>query len=298
MPDKNASAAVPSPKNPAVRSALVRMHAATVLFGISGIFGKLCQSSSFALVCGRALVAVGAVGILCLARQGAPWRGVRPQDLPGLLLSGVLLAVHFVTFFEGIKLGGVAVGTLGFASFPAFTALFESMAYRERPAARELTCMFFVSIGLVCIAPNFSFSHEATQGLLWGILAAVAYALVAISNRRFAASLTGMKTCWWQNIVIAACLLPLTIGEMPSISLPDWFWIACLGLLCTTLAYTLYVDSLAAIKARHAALIISLEPVYAVVAAWAFLNDMPTLHTLVGGSLILGAVFSLNAKAA
>lgn len=294
MPDKNASAAVPSPKNPAVRSALVRMHAATVLFGISGIFGKLCQSSSFALVCGRALVAVGAVGI----RQGAPWRGVRPQDLPGLLLSGVLLAVHFVTFFEGIKLGGVAVGTLGFASFPAFTALFESMAYRERPAARELACMFFVSIGLVCIAPDFSFSHEATQGLLWGVLSAVAYALVAISNRRFAASLTGMKTCWWQNIVIAACLLPLTIGEMPSISLPDWFWIACLGLLCTTLAYTLYVDSLAAIKARHAALIISLEPVYAVVAAWAFLNDMPTLHTLVGGSLILGAVFSLNARAA
>ena len=52
-----------------VRSALLRMHAATVLFGISGIFGKLCQCSAIDLVCSRALVAVAALGGIHVAKS-------------------------------------------------------------------------------------------------------------------------------------------------------------------------------------------------------------------------------------
>ena len=83
----------------AVRSALIRMHAATVLFGISGIFGKLCQCSAIDLVCGRALVAVAALGGICLIQRNAPWKNVKLHDLAGLGISGVLLTLHFVTFF-------------------------------------------------------------------------------------------------------------------------------------------------------------------------------------------------------
>lgn len=127
----------------ALKSALLRMHAATVLFGLSGIFGKLCACTPAILVCGRAFFAVGALSLLCLARRHAPWQGLRCQELAGLALSGTLLTVHFVIFFMGIQLGGVAVGTLGFACFPAFTTLFEALAYREKPSGREYACMFF-----------------------------------------------------------------------------------------------------------------------------------------------------------
>ena len=154
----------------ALKSALLRMHAATVLFGLSGIFGKLCACSPAMLVCGRAFFAVGALSLLCLARRHAPWQGLRCRDLAGLALSGTLLTVHFVTFFMGIQLGGVAVGTLGFACFPAFTTLFEALAYREKPSGREYACMFLVSCGLVLITPSFSLADAATAGLAWGVL--------------------------------------------------------------------------------------------------------------------------------
>ena len=52
----------------AVRAALIRMHAATVLFGISGIFGKLCQCSAIDLVWGRAVVAVAALPLILPTR--------------------------------------------------------------------------------------------------------------------------------------------------------------------------------------------------------------------------------------
>ena len=169
------------------------MHAATVLFGVSGILGKLCQSSAPVLVCGRALFAVAALGLLCLSRHEAPWRGLNRRDLTGLALSGALLTVHFVTFFQAIKLGGVAVGTLGFACFPAFTTLFEALAYRERPTAAELWGLAAVSLGLICLTPAFSLNSSATHGLLWAVLSGAVYALVAIANRRTAAAISGMR---------------------------------------------------------------------------------------------------------
>ncbi len=280
----------------AVRTALIRMHAATVLFGISGIFGKLCQCSAIDLVWGRAVVAVAALGCICLIKRDPPWQGVTLRDIAGLAISGILLTLHFVTFFMGIKLGGIAVGTLGFACFPAFTALFEALAYRERPSARELQCIGMVSVGLVCLTPSFSLADTATHGLLWGIASAAVYGLIAIANRHFASGMSGMQTCWWQNTIIIVCLMPFAAPEVAGIAALDWLWIICLGLLCTALAYSLYVSSLTALKARQAAVIITLEPVYAIIVAWLLFNDTPGVGIFAGGALILGAVFRLSRK--
>ena len=270
------------------------MHAATVLFGLSGIFGKLCACSPAMLVCGRAFFAVGTLSLLCLARRHAPWQELRCRDLAGLALSGTLLTVHFVTFFMGIQLGGVAVGTLGFACFPAFTTLFEALAYREKPSRREYACMFLVSCGLVLITPSFSLADAATAGLAWSVLSGAVYALVAIANRRTATNMSGTQACWWQNLVIIVCLLPFTAEQFSSVSDLDWLWIACLGLICTALAYSLYVSSLAALKARRAAVIISLEPVYAILAAWLLFGETPGPRMIAGGLLIVGTVLRMN----
>ena len=85
------------PRRNDVRAALVRMHAATVLFGISGIFGKLCQCSAVVLVCGRALFAVAALGCLCLLRRDPPWRGLSRRDMQATREVGAAI--------EGIQSG-------------------------------------------------------------------------------------------------------------------------------------------------------------------------------------------------
>lgn len=273
------------------RAALIRMHGATLLFGLSGIFGVLCTASASALVCGRALFAVAALGLCCLLMRSAPWRGLQLRDYLGLVLSGMLLTAHFVTFFLGVKWGGVAVGTLGFACFPAFTTLFEALLFRERPSRRDYYSIFFVSIGLMLITPSFDLDDTATKGLLWGVASGAIYALTAAANRSVAQKSSGMHAALWQNLVIIICLLPFTTSELLDVSAQDLLWIACLGLLCTALAYSLYVSSLKALKARQAAVIIALEPVYAIAAAWLLFADVPDLRMTLGGLLIVGTVW-------
>lgn len=132
-------------------------------------------------------------------------------------------------FFVAVKVGGVAVATLGFASFPAFVALFESLFFREKLRFREVVLLIAITVGLILVTPEFTFGNQATQGLLWGVLSALVYGILAVANRRTMSKISGVQASWWQYIFATLFLLPLSITEFPSVSTQDWFWIFCIG---------------------------------------------------------------------
>ncbi|QBH97733.1 DMT family transporter [Limnobaculum zhutongyuii] len=271
-------------------SALWQMHAAAVLFGISGIFGKLIISGVAVLVFGRAVFAVLSLSLLLIKSRRLPWQGMTSQRIFNLLAMGLLLVAHWVTFFIGIKVGGVAVATLGFACFPAFVALLESVLYREQLTKTEYTLIGLVSLGLVLVTPSFDFANNATEGLIWGILSGFTYALLTIGNRSVAAKMSGVQVNWWENLSVMLCLLPFAFADIPQVPWLDWVWIACLGLLCTGLSYSFFINALKVINARTAAMIIALEPVYAILVAWVLFHEQPGLRMVAGGELIIFAV--------
>ncbi|GKX60000.1 DMT family transporter [Leminorella grimontii] len=272
------------------RSALLQMHVAAVLFGLSGIFGKLIVAGVAVLVFGRAAAGLLALSAMLLKEGRSPWKGLGVRRIVYLMALGTLLAAHWLTFFVGIKVGGVAVATLGFAAFPAFVALFESLLFREPLTRTEYILIALVSLGLVLVTPEVNFTAGATQGLLWGVLSGLTYALLTIGNRKVAATLSGVQVNWWESLSVMLCLLPFAIGDVSQTPWLDWLWIACLGLLCTGLSYSLFINALRVINARTSAMIIALEPVYAIAIAWPLFHEQPTLRTAFGGALIILAV--------
>ncbi|MGC6406332.1 DMT family transporter [Bisgaard Taxon 45] len=277
------------------RLALLKVHGTAVLFGASGVFGALAETGADMIVLGRVLIAFVALSLFFLFRR-QKLIPMQRCELASQGLSGVLLGVHWVSFYQGIKVGGVAIGTLGFASFPAFVALFEMLLFKERLKAKEYFLLIAISIGLILITPAFEFGHQATQGLLWGIFSALSYGILAVINRKNVSNISGAQSSWCQYLVVALMLLPFSGQQLPEVSWQDWFWIACIGLLCTTLAYTLFVSSLESINARTAAMIISLEPVYAIAIAWIWLDEVPSWRMLLGGALIIVSVVMVNLK--
>lgn len=277
------------------RLALLKVHGTAVLFGASGVFGALAETGADMIVLGRVLIAFVALSLFFLFRRQT-LIPMQRRELASQGLSGVLLGVHWVSFYQGIKVGGVAIGTLGFASFPAFVALFEMLLFKERLKAKEYFLLIAISIGLILITPAFEFGHQATQGLLWGIFSALSYGILAVINRKNVSNISGAQSSWCQYLVVALMLLPVSGQQLPEVSWQDWFWIACIGLLCTTLAYTLFVSSLESINARTAAMIISLEPVYAIAIAWIWLDEVPSWRMLLGGALIIVSVAMVNLK--
>ena len=157
------------------RKALLALHLGALFFGLSGIFGKLALAAPIVIVFGRALFAVAALGLF--TQRGAAQ--VRPnwQRCLALAGAGLLLGGHWWSFFIAIKVAGVAVATLGFASFPAFTVLLEGLLFKERVSRGEWAVVGLVCLGLVLVTPHFDFASEATLGLAWAVLSGLLFAL-------------------------------------------------------------------------------------------------------------------------
>ena len=297
-------------KNPHV-SALAAAHGVAVLFGLTGILGALIRFDAVAITAGRAGFAATALLVLALVQRRPLLQGLGPRRAGIVLASGFLLAVHWITFFMAVKVGGVAVATLGFASFPAFIALLDVVLFRERIGPAEGTMLALVTLGLVLVTPSFDVGDQGTVGLLWGLASGLSFAGLAICNRRGNRGMDAIQVAFWQNLVVALLVLPLLgLGLAPpqiahsqapsswvtgaaAIDLVSWFWLAVLGVLCTGLAHTLFVKSLESLDARSAGMIIALEPVYAIACAWWLFGEEPSGRMLVGASLIILATVLL-----
>ena len=271
--------------------AFINMHIATVFFGLSGVFAALIPASAISVVWGRTAIAVVVLFGVCCLKKRLPWHGVSKTETAQLLGIGCLLGVHWWSFFYAIQLGGVAIGTLGFSCFPAAIAIIEAVVFKDRISKLELALIGLITVGLILVTPSFDFANQATIGLLWGIFSGVIYAVIAACNRVGAAKrqASSLQACWWQFFAISVVTV-FAAPQLSGLSGMGWVWMLGLGVLCTGLAYWLFIDSLSAINARTAAMIFALEPVYAIAIAWVFLHDVPSLRMLLGGSLIIAAV--------
>ncbi|MFC2158171.1 EamA family transporter, partial [Acidobacteriota bacterium] len=103
------------------RNSLIELHVAVVLFGLAGLFGKWLALSPFIIVLGRVFFASLVLGLILAAKKQS--FKITPRKNYWVFLSlGVLLAVHWVCFFQSIQVSTVAVGLLSYSSFPLFTA--------------------------------------------------------------------------------------------------------------------------------------------------------------------------------
>ena len=277
------------------RNALLAIHLGALLFGLSGIFGKLANTEPMLITFGRGLFAV--IALALFAQLITRSRSANPsvRQLGMLALGGILLGAHWITFFHAVQVAGVAIATLGFASFPAFTLLLEGLLFRERIRAQEILIVGLVSFGLVLVTPSFDWGSAATQGLLSAILSGLLFSLLSLLNRVSVKGLDPVKAALCQNLTIVLCLAPFSWPLLHEVKPMDWFWIALLGVFCTGLAHSLFVASLKVLKARTTAVIFALEPVYGIAFAWWLFDEQPGLRMLAGGALIIFAI-ALSAR--
>ncbi|MBV7564512.1 DMT family transporter [Pseudomonas sp. sia0905] len=273
-----------------LRTAHIQLHTAALLVGVSALFGESLKVSASMIVLGRSAFALMALSLFCLCLGKRPWSGVTSATATKLLATGLALGAHWLLFFMAVQTGGVAVATLGFASFPAFTALIERLVFGQHLGRSDRWILVLVSIGLVLITPSFDLRDGATVGLLYGVLSGAIYAAIAVANKHAASSVDGLASCWWQCLAISLALLLWCLPEVPTITNHDWLQLAALGVLCTALAYSLFIASLRHVRTHTAAVVITMEPIYAIAGAWLLFGAVPTAGMLLGGALILGAV--------
>ena len=271
------------------RRPLIELHLTVVLLGFTGLFAKLIEQDAVILVAGRALIAsVALFAWFLLIRQRLRVKLDRSFAL--LLASGVILAGHHYTFFYSIQISSVAIGVLGFATFPLFVTLLEPLFFREPFRRIDIITAISVFVGIYVVSPLHHLSDINTIGLWWGILSGFIYAFLALLNRRLTRTIHYPVVTFYQQLLEGLCLLPfLSIGAL-SLDAREWTLLLVLGTLFTALPQVLYIKAFRKLRAQLVSIVICLEPVYSIILAFFLLQEIPSFNALLGGTIIIGSI--------
>jgi drug/metabolite transporter, DME family len=260
---------------------LIAVLAASVDLGAEGLaFWRLALAAAT-----LALVAVASGRASLLAPNGR---------LPGLVLLGVVQAVHWLLFFEAVVHGSVALAVLTFYAAPLVIALAAPLVLPEPLSAVVLVACCAGAIGIVAIAfdTGGTGGHASPLAVAAGLGSALSYAvLVILSKRLLLAATPPLTVAFWDCLVGTAVLSPILLvaGRVVPSGADEWSVVLALGIVFTGLSTLVYVTLLRRVTAQAAGVLTFLEPVAGVVLAWALLGQSPGGSTLVGGVLVLAA---------
>ncbi len=278
------------------RRALLQIHFCVLLWGFTAILGKLISLPALDLVWWRMFIVVAV-----LLAWPPVWRELRaaaPRTLAVFAGIGVVVALHWLTFYGAIKLSNASVAASCMAIGPLFLAVIEPWIVRRPFDARELL------VGVVAL-PGVALVVGGTPsgmhlGLAVGVLSALLVAVFGSLNKRYVKHGSPLLVT---GVELAAGTVLLTLvalgwqGEGPWHALPgtrDAWLLAALALGCTLVPFALALHALRHTSAFTAQLAVSLEPVYAIVLAILLLGEQRQLTPsfYAGVALILGAVFA------
>src|SRR5690606_2794953 len=281
------------------RKAFLQIHLCVVLWGFTAILGKLITLPALPLVWWR----MGLV-VLALALVPRVWRGLRALP-PNLLLAyagiGVLVALHWLTFYGSIKLANASVGATCMALATVFTALAEPKLAGRRFSARELGLGIAVLPGVALVVGGVPV--DMRLGIAVGALSALFVALFGSLNKRLVERtdpLTMTAVELGAGTLALTLLAPLMAMAFPVFGgavfvlpdLRDGLLLLALAFACTLFPFALSLLALRHMSAFAAQLAVNLEPIYAIVLAILLLGEQHELDPAfyAGVVIILGAV--------
>lgn len=259
----------------------------------SGVLGKVIPLSPSFIIFIRCLLA-GSLLLLYIYGRGHrvfPWK-----DKGFFIGSGLLLAIHWTTYFQSIKMGGVAVGMLSLFTYPVITSLIEPYFFKTRHSYFDIASSLLILIGLALIVPEFSLNNRVAQGMLLGILSAVVYSLRNLWNKKYITRHSGSTIMCYQLLVAALVLAPVLGIYSWEINGETWGYLIVLVVVTTAIAHTMFVQGLQHFSTSSVSIMSSLIPVYGVAWAILFTDESLTKGILWGGSIIIFATIAQNVK--
>ena len=278
---------------PAYRNALLLLHLTVFLWGWTGVFGKLIEQGTAQLVFTRTFIALSGLAVFALVtRRSLDWR---TPDMKHYFFMGLLIVLHWLTFYGSIKVSTASIGAACMATSTMFTALMEPFWFKRAIRPYEVV-LGAVVIGALLLL--FGLETRYRLGIALGVLSAGLSAWFNIVNgvlvRRGDAVLIG----FYELLSVAACAAIVLLAQGRAPEFPwdlghhDLGYQLLLGLVCTAFAFVTGVSVMKQLSPFTVVLAVNLEPVYTIIIALLIWRQGERLHTgsYVGLALILACL--------
>jgi len=265
---------------------LFAVHSAVLIFGLTALFSKLITLSALEITLLRSIFALLILAAIFFWQKKSLLLS-KIKDYATVFLLGVLLALHWITYFHAMQVSSIAVGVIALYTFPIITIFLEPLFHGERPHIKDIISAAMVLFGVYLLVPEFSLDNQATQGILWGILSAFFFSLRNIIQGHYFKAYSARHSLFYQTLVTFIVLLPFSYEVIPNVTTHQWIQLLVLGVFFTALPHTLFAFSLLNLKAKTVSLVACIQVVYATLFATLLLGEWADISTMIGGLIVV-----------
>ncbi len=251
------------------------LHAAVLLAGFTGVFGKLITLNQIPLVWFRVLLST--LILFVVLKLFKIERLKSTKDILKIARVGLLITIHWIFFYGSIKFSNISIGVVCYCLTSFFTAVLEPVINKKRFSAAQLMLSMLTLIGISLI---FHFDSSYQLGIILGVISAIFAALYTIYNERLVKQYDSKLLNYYQMLsgtVVLGLALPIFYYFFPEErfipSVADGIYLILLALFCTVGLYVLFAESLKKLSAFTVNLSFNLEPIYSIIIAFLFFNE-------------------------
>ena len=244
------------------------LHLTVFIWGFTGILGKEISLGQESLVWYRMLIAFLALSIfVMISRTGFK---IRFTDLIKLLVTGMVIALHWIFFFGAIKVSNVSIAVLCMATQTIFMSVLEPLILKRRFIPYEIILGIFALAGIAMI---YGIETQYTTGIIYGLVSAFFASVFTALNGLFIQKLEALKISTYEMLggLTGVTVFLLFNGSFNAgffiVSQSDVLYLLMLGIVCTAVAFLVSVSIMKRLSPFTISISVNLEPIYTIILA-------------------------------
>ena len=219
------------------------LHGIIFLWGFTGIIGKLLHQESFIIVWYRVFIA--SLGLLAYLWFTKSSFSVKRTHILPVVLVGIVVALHWITFYYAIQISTASLGILCLATTTVHVVWLEPLIMKTAFQWKKLFFSLMVVAGVAFIARDFKGDVLLATGI--GLLSALLAGIFSVSNAKLSQTIPAPilsfyeLTTGWVGISLYL-LITQVPAKMFYLSWSDLWWLLFLGLVCTSFAFIVAIN--------------------------------------------------------
>ncbi len=267
----------------------ILLHFIILLYGFTGILGKLIHQDFITIVWYRLLFALIGLGIVLLYLK-KPIKVSSAKQLFSLFGIGIIVALHWITFYKSIQLSTASLGILCLSTTTLHVSWLEPLIMKRKFSWIEFSLGLFVIAGIYFVSNDFKATDY--DAVVYGLSSAFLAALFSSLNGLVVQKVPSTTMTFYEILMslIFVTFILIVQGNFNAslfqLSTSDFLWLLFLGVGCTSFAFLVTIDLIKRLGNFTVSLSINMEPVYTILLAIFILHE----NKLLGSQFYIGSI--------
>ena len=273
----------------------LHLHVIVFIWGFTAVLGKLISLEALDLVWYRMLFASVIMTFVVLFNKGKI--KVPFHVLIGFIISGIIIALHWLTFYQAIKVSNVSITLACLSTGAFFASILEPFFYKRKIIWYEVLFGLIVIFGLGII---FKVETQYTNGIYLAVTSAFLSALFSVINGKYAKEYSPNVISVYElssGFLFLSVYLFFADSFTPAffaLSSNDLVWLFLLSSICTAYAFSASVKVMKFLSPFTVMLTINLEPIYGIILVLLIFPENEKMSPMfyIGAIIILATVIA------